>query len=669
MSYSIAKLAADPSRELVARGAPSPGPELVFDPVIDRFDLTYLLRKHWWKLALAPLIGCLIGFSAYRAREPLYEGSAVVLVEPSFQELIRVENVGSGHDDLAGLRSLEIALVADSVILGVVEKLGLRKEAGFLPPRLAKNPELSDSELVSFLRENRISSALLPDTRLIKISVLDSDPDRAQRMAQAFTSEFEELVSEQREAEVLRATKDLELRSERARHAALASEQKLKEYRDKNPGLPVEQDNDLFNARITRLGEELNQITEERRKLGSQKHTLEGIDPDQSPLEVIDIAQYRDVEHVSRLLEAVAQSRSNFTVVAKDYLQKHPIYQKAKAEVDRNESLLKDLAKEIISTIQVKHASALMHEREVTEELAALTARIGEAKERSSEFRALQQQTERDWGIHQALQTKLGERALATARPENIATVVSGPLRPHDTANPGLLLYLGLGGGIGMLLGGGWLGWLILAGLPYSNPRQLEERTGLPIVVDWTKSPSVDGVQSTRLLQLLAQGNDQTIQVSAPHFNGAGRAVASHVARLAASHGRKTLLVLVKSDEVHCEFEPTDLSNLMILELAPETILDLNKFPAGLNTLKHSFDHIVFDASQSEDPDIVEFLASHTDLEMIVVGKDTTKKQLVEDRVAKLSRGHQSDVAIVMVPPPARFARYSLFNTTRSIEI
>ena len=220
-------------------------PELVFDPLLDRFDLTYVLRKHWWKLMLGPLIGCVIALFVYGSKEALYESSAEILVDPGFETILQYETVGGARASAEGLQSLERAFVADSILLRVVEKLGLRDEPGFLPEEMAG---ASAGALAAYLRHERVSASLVPETRVIQISVLDPSPERAHRIATALTTEFETFVTDQRRGEGKQTLAALEKHAEEARKAALETEEKLRAFREGSE-LPVEQDYGLFTTR------------------------------------------------------------------------------------------------------------------------------------------------------------------------------------------------------------------------------------------------------------------------------------------------------------------------------------------------------------------------------------------------------------------------------------
>ena len=83
------------------QGAPaSSSPELMVDPLIDRFDLVYLLKKNFFRLALAPVICAALGIFLYLQQEKLYESSALLMVDSSLNQLLQFESTDSSSDHI-----------------------------------------------------------------------------------------------------------------------------------------------------------------------------------------------------------------------------------------------------------------------------------------------------------------------------------------------------------------------------------------------------------------------------------------------------------------------------------------------------------------------------------------------------------------------------------------
>lgn len=573
----------------------------------------------------------------------MYESSAEILVDPSFEAIIQYESVGESRASEEGLQSLERAFVGDSVLVRVVEKLGLRDEPGFLPPGLAA---AGSGEVAAFLREKRVEATLIPDTRVIRISVEDPVPERAHRIAAALTTEFEEFVADQRRGEGRQALAALERQAEATRAAAMASEAELQAFRDRSD-LPVQQDYDLFSAQLARLEAELGAARREAEGWGAKVAML---DAAPSPVEVIKVAGTEGSSHVSELMTAEATARTRLEVVSQRYLEKHPNHIAAVAELRRCEDQLRRMAESAATVVRANAAAAERRAEQLSGELAKQLAMVGEVKANSSEFRVLQQKAERSWQALELLQQKLGECAVAAEQSTQIGTVVSEPMVPSEKSSPDALLHIVLGGAAGTVPAVAMLLVGLLSGFPFSHPRQLAQRFGLPVIADWSDASKVeDNPRPAKLLSFLAASSGKIVQVSAPGGGAQARQVAMRMARLSAEHGRRTLLIAVGEGLVTGAIEPSGLSDLKLLSLSTDTVTDMSQFPGGLQTLRRDFQNIIIEAGAVPDPDMADYLSYHADLDVVVVHKDQTRKPSVDERVRRCGELGSSGMALVMV--------------------
>ncbi|MEX2580995.1 MAG: hypothetical protein WD342_18195 [Verrucomicrobiales bacterium] len=630
-------------------------PELMVDPLIDRFDLAFLLRKHWKRLVVVPIVvGALAGLF-HLGRTPLYESSALLLVDSSLDQLLhsgRIEAGGARPDSAQeSLKSLEVTVVADSVALRVIDKLELREAPGFLPADLAEDPNLPDAKLLKFLREKRIKSVLQPETRLINISVFDPEPERARLIAKTFVDEFEAFLADQRRSEIEEVTNALELKVAASRERALEAEKSLREFREANSELPMEQDHDLFSVRLSKVGENLNNAVQNRVEVESMAESISSLDPESDPIEIIEIGGYRDVAHVSASLTALASSRSLLAAAKEQYTETHPSYLSASAAMERDSEQVREIARDIKTTLEARYNAALKKEEHVTRELAALQTQLVELKSKSSEFRAIQEEAEGRWLLHKSLQERLGQSIMSTEMPGNIATVVSEPLTPYDKAGPPLLLFVAAGVVLGCLANVGWLGWRLLAGLPFFTSRQLEERLGLPVIADWSEAKATTRQlgSTARLTQYLKNSQSQTIQISAPGINGTGESVAERIAMFTATSGLRTLIVTVKPGEHHPEITDTAVSGLRRLVLSPSDVTDESRLPSALPRLRREFDKIIIEAGGVDDPTLVSWISRFSDQDVVAVGRGAIPKSEIADRIRHLCPGASLPVGLILV--------------------
>ena len=132
------------------------------------------------------------------------ELSANYEVEKQRYETARVNNVrdfdtgdNGGEQDVnldVDIKTVEQAMLSDTLLLGVLKSNGLEKDPSFAPPKKDGSAYL-DSELVARFRP-RVKAAVRHGTKLIDVSVKDTDPRRAQQLADAIVKVFIDQNSE-----------------------------------------------------------------------------------------------------------------------------------------------------------------------------------------------------------------------------------------------------------------------------------------------------------------------------------------------------------------------------------------------------------------------------------------------------------------------------------------
>ncbi|MEA2582888.1 MAG: tyrosine-protein kinase [Thermomicrobiales bacterium] len=127
-----------------------------------------IARRWWWLLLLAPLVAGLTAYWASSQQEPLYSASATLLInqaqQSDQQQLAQIqagERLGATYQRLVS---------TDPIINAVIARLGLPFTPG----------ELRD----------KVSAGAETGTQLLRVSVSDTDPERAAAIANAVAEEF-----------------------------------------------------------------------------------------------------------------------------------------------------------------------------------------------------------------------------------------------------------------------------------------------------------------------------------------------------------------------------------------------------------------------------------------------------------------------------------------------
>ena len=143
------------------------------------FELIALLgyaRRWWWLLVLLPVLAGIIANELISRQHPLYAASATLLISPgqSNGNSTDMSSIQSGQRLAATYQQL----VATEPVLGpVAERLGPPFTVGGL--------------------QGAVSAGTVSDTQLLRITVSDTDPEVAARIANWVAAEFQDFISRQ----------------------------------------------------------------------------------------------------------------------------------------------------------------------------------------------------------------------------------------------------------------------------------------------------------------------------------------------------------------------------------------------------------------------------------------------------------------------------------------
>lgn len=634
-------------------------------PVVDWDDIMSILKRRWAWLVVIPAICAALALAyVLLLVTPMYKSSAMVFIDPNFDHILQIENVSSGLSDSDSLNSIEKAIVSDSMIIRVIDKLGLRNDLGFLPKSLHKyvkqGQEISGSRLLAEIRKKRVSAGLIRPTRLLELSVLDPDPERARLITRTFVDEFESFLGEQKRAEAGHSEDELRQQADEAYGRALEAEKRLEVFRNENPDLTVEQDHQLFAERLTKIGEEYNAMSGRVLDLRSQVETLKDVDPELYPLKVIEVGRFSEIEHVSELLNQRLSANSNLAAVSQLYTPDHSRYREASSRVVEIDTQLKILATDLKASVNAAYESAVTNEKLLAERVNELQHQLTGVKKASSEFRAIQQKVETEWLVHESLQKQIGETSLVTEKSTKVTTLMSEPIAAHKPAKPSKPIAVLAGGFVGGLISLGMMAFELFKGGPFVNRRQAEQSLRVPVTAEIiSKGGQIADaeLQETMTGVLLSPQYRQArfLHVSSVWQNSEGLRMSACLAAASAYYGCPTLLISVTEGGdpralVNLAPQQSHTQNLHTLRLPASFLIAPNDAWQLLSPHRQHFGRIVIEStSLSQQSQIPSVIASIADANVLVVNKDRGRKRDVEDTVERFSRNDAAQISLILV--------------------
>lgn len=630
-------------------------------PMIDWHDLKSILRKRLkWLIGLpAAFVAAALVYVFFIAT-PIYKSTALVFIDPKFDHILQVEDVNSVASDLDSLNSLERAMVSDSMILRVIDKLDLRNDVTFLPKSLRKKVQqgepISDSLLLKEIRKKFASATLIRPTRLIELAIFDYQPERAQLIAKTFVEEFEAFLGQQKMREAGNSGTELRRQSDIAYERALEAEERLREFRVEHPSITVEQDHQLFADRLTKLGDELNAISGRVLDLQSQVETLEEIDPEKDPIKVIEVGKFSEIDHVSDLLSQRLGARAALATASELSTESSPRYREAVAQVAEVEAQLTQLATDLKSSVNASYEAAIKNEKLLTTRVEELQREMAEVKSASSEFRAIQQKVETEWLVYESLQQKIGQTSLVTEKSTSITTLMSEPIVPHKPAKPSKPLTVVIAGFLGGVLSLGMVGFDLVAGGSFVNRRQIEDYHHLPVAAEVAVAESEHELvkEMTKVLVNENHRDSKFLHFTSVAENREGLRLAASLASASAYYGIPTLLISVVEGGspnalVNLAPKQSQRENLHTLPIPESFLISQASAWQLLNPHCQEFGRIVIDSTGiSQSSQIPAVITGFSDSTLLVVKMNQDSKREVEDVVKNL-RGNRPAVTSLVL--------------------
>jgi polysaccharide biosynthesis transport protein len=432
------------------------------------------LREKAWMVMLCMLIPGLLG-AAYISWSPkIYRAQAVIRVEQEGRKVLKIEDVQS--EDLKpeeSLKTIEQSLTGKELLLGLIDRNGLRQDPAFLPK--LKRPA-TDNRMVEALGK-RLSAKIRRGTRLIDITVDDQSPVMAQKIAEGLIREFIQEDSERRVKVAEMANSFLVQQAGSLKAKLAKSEGALQAYREQNQGVPLEATQNIVVAKLGELNHMVTDAKGTRLRLEADylqmKNRRKG-----APTALLAIPSVASSPVVIELEKAITEKAAEVATLTEMY--KHPIHtgavsqlQELKASLDRK--VLK--AAEVLATA---YESAAATEQKMEEALRKQEKMALELNKLSIGYSALLREVETDRALWESVLARLKETDVSKGVQQDAIRIVSRPLLPDQPVWPakGRILVLSVlcGTALGCALA---LLSRMLDG-SFRTPDEVERRLGVP---------------------------------------------------------------------------------------------------------------------------------------------------------------------------------------------
>ena len=681
-----------------------------------RIDVAQLCRQllsKSWLIILFVLLS-LVPAGIYLMRTPpTYASRAVIQVDQEPQKVVdlqdrEAEDFKSEED----LNTIAQSLMSDTLTLRVIRANGLDKDPSFAPPK-EDGSAYSESELVGLFHK-KLFVTLRRGTRLIDISVQDTDPERAQELTQSMVTEFVDQTFNQKFSVSKAANSFLIQQADGLKAKLHNSEQALQQYREQHHAVSLEEKQNIVVEQLKDLNQKVTDARRERIKLEADIATIQH-SKNKNPEDLLLLSSVASLPVIADLRREIADKQADFAQVKQTYGELHPRYIEAQAQIkdlkqtlDRtllNSAALVTKSYEAAKTTEDKLVAALKEQEDAALELDKIAI----------PYNVLLREVEADRALYDSVLAGMKETNLSQNLGQKFnIRVIESPMVPVSPVKPRKLLILALA-----IIGGFVIGSALVAGLTMADSRirgvnQVEELLGLPVLtsiprskrkhldrapVVWADpgSHEAESIRSLRTaLSFLGPAKDFKTILFTSATPGEGKTYCSlNCAAALAQLGQRTLLIDAdlrrpnlskalladpkapgltaclsgRASLMDC-CRTTDMEHLFVLGAGERAVKPAELLAAGdlaglLNEAKLHFDRVVLDSAPVNAVSDTQLIAKEIESVCLVIRAGKTPRHAVTRACDLLDRATHSPDAVVLNRMPRRsrdyyhFARYA----------
>lgn len=302
----------------------------------------------------------------------------------------------------------------------------------------------------------RVDVAAIPDSRLIRIRVVDSDPQRAADLANAMAQVYVDVGVESRVKWLQQIIDWLRDRIDTTEDDISRAEQRLYEFQKENNSINLEKDKQQAEREIDALHEQYVEVQKRRVQLEGRLAKMEALAA--TPAGLDGLAATLDVNTVGRLRETYATLAAERARLAAVYGPKHPKMQGVDNQIEALSEQFVKLARDQIDAVRTELELARGEESRLKTAIQALVDRALERSQVWHEYRDLVDQTSNRRQFYDVLLQRFKEVDITRDLNREQAVVIErarapqAPFRPNKRLNLLAGLMVALFGGVGLAL-------------------------------------------------------------------------------------------------------------------------------------------------------------------------------------------------------------------------
>jgi polysaccharide biosynthesis transport protein len=449
-------------------------------------DLLGMILKHKWTLLLVILVSTgIAGVNTFLLR-PTYRATAVLQIERSAARVVdfqhgNVDLDQSSVDEYLGLKTQYELLRSRSLAERVIDDLQLDRTKSAAPPLVAASvantkppattsagadgmieriisgyhklstPATADPQTLG--REAVVGAFLgalivepVQNSRLVRLSVDNSDPALAAKIANATAQTFVSLGQERRIESSSYAKTFLEDQIKQMKTKLEESERRLNQYAQQKQILALDEKSNVVSQTYVDYAGALAKAEQDRIRAEAQwneaKRNPESVGLSQDSKTVMGTFKERKAQ-----LELEYQQ--NLRIYKPDF----PKMQQIKAQIAENDQQIRAEIALIASTFRAQYEMALNQETQLREKLSHTRKQVLTTQDNSIDLNLLKREVDTNRQLYDSLLERLKQVNISSNLTTNNISIVDSANAPLFPYKPNLQSNLLAGLGIGLFLG------------------------------------------------------------------------------------------------------------------------------------------------------------------------------------------------------------------------
>jgi succinoglycan biosynthesis transport protein ExoP len=428
----------------------------------DLGGLFQVLKRNFWKIALATLASLLLAVTYLALAKPLYTTTASLFVDPRTRKVVSEEVVQGGFgSDLALIESQVSIITSDAVLGRVVDKLNLTTDPEYAPPmgqgmtaqlkallgRASPPPDPKGQALATLAQSIKVRRA--QKTYVVDVDVTASNPVKVARVAQALVDAYLADQTAAKTAEAKRANALIDARLGELREQVRKAETRLDDFKKSNKILTAE-GGIVTEQQLTRLSGELINTRAVAAEAKARQDQIQQVLKSGAGPDVLPDAIRSGL--VQRLREQYAQVARREASLSAQLQPRHPVLIDVRSQLNEVKAQINAELKRIATASQAEYQIATNREKEISSQLEKSKDDVIRTNTAQIKVRELEQEAT---ASRELLRLFLA-RAKETQEQQNTSTpdarIITPPGIPAKPSKPipWLILSLGLLGGLGL---------------------------------------------------------------------------------------------------------------------------------------------------------------------------------------------------------------------------